>query len=364
MGGSSWRILRWVFNMQRRLTKETIEDKLEYLHSKLPKKPTSIQGPYLLPKHFRKAVLNSNFCQSSLQKISDHIGYFLGLLNSVKVKIGIESSEHMLSTVSHGKNSDHVGLYKVIGGHIREIQLTKKFRFELSHILAILAHESTHHYLYHREIEEPNESESETLTDLAAAYLGLGGLLVKGYVPIRWTSDEWDILIASGHTNHTMEIGYITPENIRYAIFCSAKLRNLEKLACPLPIFDRIKISFHFRRIRKNQEKSKRQIELLLEKLNRARLLYDQIPSKMQRASKITSQIEISAENGHKLVEIANVISLGKTERAIENLSRVVNILKDSTEIDNGKFASCVFQIDELSRTIADWDKVMSKYVR
>ncbi len=349
--------------MQRRLTKETIEDKLEYLHSKLPKQPTSIQGPYLLPKHFRKAVLDSNFSQSSLQKVSDHIGYFLGLLNSVRVKIGIESSEHMLSTVSYGKNSDHVGLYKVVGGHIREIQLTKKFRFELCHILAILAHESTHHYLNNHGIEESNEIENEILTDVATAYLGLGALLLKGYMPIHWTSDEWDILIASGHTNHTMEIGYITPENIRHAIFCSAKLRNLEKLASPLPIFDRIKISFHFRRIRKNQEKSKRQVELLLEKLNRARSLYDQIYSKIQRTSKITNQIEISAEDGRKLVEIANAISLGETKRAIENLSRVVNILKDSTEIDNGKFTSCVFQIDDLCLTIAEWDRVVSKYL-
>jgi hypothetical protein len=345
------------------LTKETVEDKLEYLHSKLPKQPTSIQGTYLLPKHFRKAVLDSNFSQSSLQKISDHIGYFLGLLNSVKVKIGIESSEHMLSTVSYGKNSDYVGLYKVIGGHIREIQLTKKFRFELCHILAILAHESTHHYLYDHRIEESNETENEILTDVAAAYLGLGALLLKGYMPIHWTSDEWDILIASGHTDHTMEIGYITPENVRYAIFCSAKLRNLEKLALPLPIFDRIKISFHFRKIRKNQEKSKKQIELLLDKLNRARSLYDQIYSKMQRASKITNQIKISAEDGRKMVEIANAISISETERAIENLSQVVNMLKNSTEIDNEKSADCAFQIDELSQTIAGWDRVMSKYV-
>lgn len=349
--------------MQRRLTKKTIEDKLEYLHSKLPKQPTSIQGPYLLPKHFRKAVLDSNFSQSSLQKIADHIGYFLGLLNSVKVKIGIESSEHMLSTPSHGKKSDHVGLYEVIGGYIREIQLTKKFRFELCHILAILAHESTHHYLYNLGIEESNEIENEILTDIATAYLGLGALLLKGYLPIHWTSDEWDILIASGHTNHTMEIGYIPPENIRYAVFCSAKLRNLEKLASPLPIFDRIKISFHFRKVRRDQEKSKRQIELLQEKLNKARSLYDQIHSKMQQVSKITNQIEISPEDGRKLVEIANAISLGETERAIENLSRIVDILKDSTKIHNGKFTSCVFDIDELSQTITDWDRVMSKYV-
>ncbi len=348
--------------MQRMLTKETIEHKLKYLNSKLPKQPTSIQGTYLLPKHFRKAVLDSNFSQSSIQKISDHIGYFLGLLNSVKVKIGIESSEHMLSTGALGKNSDHIGLYKFIGGHIREIQLTKKFRFELFHVLAILAHESTHHYLYTHEIEESNEIENETLTDLAAAYLGLGGVLLKGYAPIHWTSDEWDILIASGHTNHTMEIGYITPENIRYAIFCSSKLRNLEELASPLSIFDRIKIYFHFRKIRKNQEKIKRNIDLLLEKLDRARLLYDQINSKMQRASKIRNQVEISSEDGHKLVEIANAISLGETERKIENLSQDVNILKDSKDIDNGRFSSCVFQIDELSQTIEDWDRVISKY--
>lgn len=348
--------------MQRMLTKGTVEDRLEYLHSMLPKQPTSIQGPYSLPKHFRKAVLDSDFSQSSLQKISDHIGYFLGLLNSVKVKVGIESSEQMLSPVSYGANSDNVGLYKVIGGHIREIQITKKLKFKLSHVMTILAHESTHDYLYHHRIREENELENEILTDLAAVYLGFGGIILKGYETIQWTSDEWDILIASGHTNHTMEIGYITPENVRHAIFCSSKLRNLENFAYPLPIFDRIKIYFHFKKIRRNQVKNIRQIQLLFKKISRARSLYDQIHSKMQRLSMITNQIKISAEDGRKLVEIANAISIGETELAIENLSQLANMLNDSTEIDNEELASCVFQTDELFQTIIGWDRVMSKY--
>lgn len=345
------------------LTKDTIEDRLKYLHSRLPKHPTSVNASYLLPKHLRKEVLASNFSEASLQKVADHVGYFLGLLNSVKVKIGIESSEYMLSTARSAKNPDHVGLYKVIAGPIREIQLTKKFRFELCHILAILAHESTHDYLCHHRIEESSESENEVLTDLAAAYLGLGGLLLKGYEPISWTSDEWDILIASGHTNHTMEIGYVTPANIRYAIYLAAKLRNLKNLAAPLPTVDRIKIALHFRRLRKSEEKSTRRIELLREKLNRVKSLYSQTQSKMQRASEISTQLKIAPEDGHKLVEIANAFSAGKIQLEIERLSRDVNALTSSVDANGPYFTNMSSEVDNLSMIISDWYQVLSKYI-
>ena len=214
--------------MQEELSKQKIKEKIEYLHSKLPKQPTAVKGLYSLPIHLSKDVLSTNFSQSSLQKISDHIGYFLGLVNSIKVTIGIESSDYMLSAAKDIKDADRVGLYKVLGGYNREIQLTKKFRFELKHILAILAHESTHNYLYHQGVTEPEESENEILTELATAYLGLGHLLIPGYKPITWRSDHWYTLSGSGYITRTILIGYVTPQTIRNAIIISARLRHWE----------------------------------------------------------------------------------------------------------------------------------------
>lgn len=119
------------------ISKEKIDEKLRILHHhpKLPKQPTAVQGLYSLPTNLKKEVLNTNFSQDSLQKLSDHIGYFLGVLASVKVTVGIESSDYMLAAPGEMDRADKVGLYKVIGTFHREIQLTKKFHFRIEHIL-------------------------------------------------------------------------------------------------------------------------------------------------------------------------------------------------------------------------------------
>lgn len=67
------------------LTKNIIKDKLKYLHSKLPSRPTVVIEPYSLPEDGLNDIRQSNYSQASLQRISDHIGYYLGLFESVKV---------------------------------------------------------------------------------------------------------------------------------------------------------------------------------------------------------------------------------------------------------------------------------------
>ncbi|UCE07931.1 MAG: hypothetical protein JSW07_07840 [bacterium] len=315
----------------------------------------------MLPKHIREEVLDSNFSQKSLQRLSDHIGFFLGLLNSLRVKIGIESSENMLSQKSRTENSDHVGLYKVISGSIREIQLTKKFRFELSHILAILAHESIHDYLHHHGIQESCKSDNEIITDLAAAYLGLGGLILKGYEPIHWISDEWQGLISSGYTTHTIQIGYITPENIRYAIFLATKIRGLEELASPLPALDRIRLYLHFRGIKRREVKRKKEIELLIEKLNKAESLYSLTQSKIYKAPKI--QTRIAPEDGKKLVEIANDFAIGNIKHEI---TRLLEDVKNITSLSGTEYSHIPIissQVNSTLQTVSDWHKLVSKYI-
>jgi hypothetical protein len=219
--------------MRRILTKNAIEDKLEYLHSNLPSKPTAVLEPYSLPEDGLKDVRQTNYSQASLQRISDHMGYYLGLFESVRISF-VEECEKIWvgtndGTLTYGKNKNPVcGLYKrVIPGH-NEILLLKKPDFEIEHILAILAHECTHNYLYHHQINISDELENEVLTDLAAAYLGLGALILDGYEAL------------------TRRIGYVAAKDIRYAIVYSAKLRKLKELASFLPLLDRINVSFYF----------------------------------------------------------------------------------------------------------------------
>ncbi|HUW19888.1 MAG TPA: hypothetical protein VMW16_11355 [Sedimentisphaerales bacterium] len=219
--------------MRRIFSKNTVKDRLNYLHSKLPSKPTAVLEPYSLPEDGLKDVRQSNYSQASLQRISDHIGYYLGLFESVRISFVEEREKIWVSTndgtLTYGKNKSPVcGLYKRASPGHSEILLLKKPDFGIEHILAILAHECIHNYLYHHRINDSDELENEVLTDLAAAYLGLGALILDGYEAITW------------------EIGYVTAKDIRYAIVYSAKLRKLKELASFLPVFDRINVSFYF----------------------------------------------------------------------------------------------------------------------
>ena len=214
------------------LSKKRIQENLEFLKSHLPAKPTAVDGFYKLPKEFSNNVIDSGFSQNSLQKISDHMGYFLGILKSVRVTFVEENTDPRWTVSSGGdvymdnNNSNVSGLYRVIGYDHSEILLIKKHRYQLKHILAILAHEYTHHYLYQKNIRKNNEDENEILTEVAAAYLGIGQLLVNGYKPIVWTSDYYNYVLVSGHTVHKMSVGYVTPETMKKAIILSAELRK------------------------------------------------------------------------------------------------------------------------------------------
>lgn len=249
------------------LSKERIEQNLEFLKSHLPSRPTAVDGFYKLPKEYSENVIDSEFSSESLQKISDHIGYFLGILKSVKVNFVEDTTDQRWTVLGSGEiymgqnNSNTSGLYRVIGHDHGEILLIRKNKYELKHILAILAHEYAHNYLYHHNVGKNNTDENEILTELAVAYLGLGQFLVEGYKPIVWTSDHYKNYSSSGYTMHTIKIGYVTPKTIKKAIILSAKLRkwNPKEVVNSFSlIFDKIMVFFKLWPYRREVKKIKR----------------------------------------------------------------------------------------------------------
>ena len=48
-------------------------------------------------------------------------------------------------------------------------------------MLAIIAHENVHNFMYEHSIKYDNTLDNEKLTDLLAVYLGFGHLLYSGY---------------------------------------------------------------------------------------------------------------------------------------------------------------------------------------
>jgi hypothetical protein len=70
----------------RYLSNKEILFVFQYLIDSLPSKPTAVSGLYSLPKAFDYAFNGTTHQKEiALQKISDHMGHFLGLLNRVKV---------------------------------------------------------------------------------------------------------------------------------------------------------------------------------------------------------------------------------------------------------------------------------------
>lgn len=200
----------------------------QYLKDSLPGKPTAVSGLYSLPKAFDHAFNGpTHQKEAALQKISDHMGNFLGLLNRVKVSfVEKRESGEKTHTVFIADNEGHIGektksefieeekyagLYKVRGYDHGEILIVNDRTFHLIHFLAVLAHEVTHNYLYHHQISAPKEIDSEELTDLATIFLGFGSIILHGYEPSSAIS---------------CRLGYVDVSTIKRALLHAYSLRD------------------------------------------------------------------------------------------------------------------------------------------
>jgi len=361
------------------LSDKKIKENLEFLKSHLPSKPTAVDGFYNLPKEFSKNVIDSYFSQNSLQKISDHIGYFSGILKSVKITFVEETTDPRWTVSSGGivfidnnnSNSNVSGLYRVMGYDHSEILLIKKNKYQLKHILAILAHEYAHHYLYQYNIRKDNVDENEILTEIATAYLGLGQFLVNGYKPIVWTSDYYNYVFVSGHTTHTMTVGYVTPGTIKKAIILSAELRKWnpkEVVSSFSSVFDKIIVFLklwpyrsEIKRIKHEKEQSiinhrikKEKLDIIKKELISVEEKYKEILSDFDKHSKTINLSLISAEDGKKFVELANEIALADFINEINKCSK--NLVSEEN-LDYTKK-----EIDNLNSRIVFWRKLLDKY--
>lgn len=363
--------------MPRDLSKKEIKKNLEFLKSHLPQKLTAVPGIYKLPKKLSDYVIDSNFSQQSLQGISDHIGYFLGVLKSIKITFVDEATDSRWAIsnsgiISGNKNGSIVaGLYRAIGYDHSEILLIKKNRYQLKHVLAILAHEYTHFYLHQHHVRENDEYENEILTEVATAYLGLGQFLVNGYKPIVWTSGYYNYLFTSGHTTHTMTIGYVTPHTIKVAIILSVELRRwnpkevVRSFSSP---FDKI-IAFlklwPYRNEIKRTERKKKQdvinnerkreiLDTMRKELAAIKESYKDVILRFDKILKMEGLPSITAEDGKRFAELAHTISA-------ENISSEIDDLLNSVEtVDN--LENLETKKEKLRNIVMSWQELLNKY--
>ncbi|MBS4014959.1 MAG: hypothetical protein KGZ86_00755 [Candidatus Latescibacteria bacterium] len=226
-----WFVRRKVHGSKKLSNKKIIEY-IHFLKSKLSAQPTAVNEIFHLPEKFKYEVLSADYSSESLQKISNYIGFYLGLLRSVKVSCIEEQTDDAWVSSSNGiVNSDvsqkhFSGFYKTVGFDHGEILLLKKSKYKFDNVIAVLAHECVHNYLYFHKVHKSDETENELLTDIAATYLGLGHLLYSGYKPVTWLDNFWSNLSGSGYTKHSIRIGYVDIGTIKRAIIISAKYRK------------------------------------------------------------------------------------------------------------------------------------------
>jgi len=355
--------------MSNDLSEKEIKQNLEFLQSHLPPRPTAVDGFYKLPENFSKTVIETYFSQSSLQRISDHIGYFLGILKPIKVNFVEESSDPRWIASNSGmitknENGPSVsGLYRVMGYDHSEILLIKKNKYQLKHVLAILAHEYTHHYLHEHNVRKNDRDENEILTEVATAYLGLGQFLVDGYKPIVWTSNYYNYVFISGHTTHTMTLGYVPPHTIKKAIILATELRKWEPkdvVSSFSLLVDRIIVYFKLWPYRSEVKKVKRQKEEVVSIKNELDKMvenYKNICLDFDKISKNINLSSISKDDSAEFVKLANELSLGEYKNKITNFLKTVEDSKSENSLKDIKKEK-----NKLGNQTSSWQRLLNKY--
>jgi len=320
------------------LKKEEVNNYLIFLRSKLPINPTVTNVPYILPFKITDNQIYQDDLVVNLQRIADHIGYYLLVLKKVKViyyDVQIDGKEKIFTCDSNGSifihdnYSDAAGHYSQLSPDVYAVTINKKKGYKVKHLIGILVHEMMHHYLSHYNIRKTNINENEILTDIASAYLGMGHLLLEAYSTIEWTTDHWKKDDQSGHTLHQTWIVYVTTETLRDAIAISTELRGLR----PKDTVNSI-ISFSDRSILKRkllkyrfsifkQGLHQKMKDIRYRKYSKAKIKIDNLTlkhndlfNKREYVDKINLK-KVNQKDGIRIVGIMNDISTGNFENEL-----------------------------------------------
>ncbi|MFZ4297130.1 hypothetical protein ACOZE3_04270 [Streptomyces cinereoruber] len=107
------------------------------------------------------------------------------------------------------RRMEHAGTVELAPGPEYFVEVHERFRTRRRDVGAVLAHEITHVLLHRLDLHFPRTAENEILTDVAAAYLGAGWLLLDAY---REDGVE------------RQKLGYLTPEEFGYVLAKRAEL--------------------------------------------------------------------------------------------------------------------------------------------
>lgn len=113
----------------------------------------------------------------------------------------------------------HAANVELAAGPEYFVELNARLKADRRDIGAALAHEVTHVYLHRLGLEFPGTAENEILTDTAAAFLGVGWLLLDAY-------REESTVRGDRLVRQALKLGYLTPEEFGYVLAKRAAVFN------------------------------------------------------------------------------------------------------------------------------------------
>lgn len=326
------------------IPREVIDNKIHKLQIALPSKPTAVNKIYPPAKELPNMDVFSSCSEESLQKISDHIGYYLGLLKNVKVRV-VKSS-----------GSSIAGVYKVISYDHSEILINLERIYNHANVLSILAHECTHNYLFQHSIADVNEEQNEILTDIATVYLGLGSILLDGYRVEHWYTENHE----GDKTLNEFSLGYLPYIDILYTFAKVAEIRGWS----PDEIFTVMPTEQDIANIKpflKDYMKNLKKKDKLNEELRTLHNKWTKIKSSIQNNQ--INGIKVNKKDGHIFVNIMNEITVGNLENQLNNMINKINNIDSFKKEYNQILQEIKKDMKDISRNIKKWLKIVDKYV-
>jgi len=107
------------------------------------------------------------------------------------------------------------------------VEIDNKFRNDHEIVLAVLAHEICHKYLYLNNLKLFPEIENEMLTDAATIYTGLGKLSLNGCERITSSSSTSGNITTT--TTTTKKVGYMNREQFAFVYRLVCEMRRISK---------------------------------------------------------------------------------------------------------------------------------------
>lgn len=212
--------LKMFYNQEKE--REKVYAELDYLIKKLkelkiPLPPDIKVNTFCqIPTKLIKEAEKNSFSQKSITQIYNFLSSYLDLKNVPELFIYNENRYNHENTkdYDHLKSDDsESGAYCYREDNEKRIFLIINKRFNINHILAILAHELTHDFLVSRGIILEDRHTNEIFTEITACYLGFGKLLERGYEKITWETSTLTETI-----KHRTRIGYLKPYAVKFIV--------------------------------------------------------------------------------------------------------------------------------------------------